>query len=42
MIPVLRQLANQTADTAETVVGTNLADDGVTALPYQQLLEHRD
>ena len=38
MIPVLRQLANQTADTAETVVGTNLADDGVTALPYQQLL----
>lgn len=38
MIPVLRQLANQPADMAETTVGTNLTDDGVTALPYQQLL----
>lgn len=38
MIPVLRQLANQPADTADSTVGTNLTDDGVTALPYQQLL----
>ena len=38
MIPVVRQPTNQPADTADTTVGTNLTDDGVTALPYQQLL----
>lgn len=38
MIPVLRQPTNQPADTADSTVGTNLTDDGVTALPYQQLL----
>lgn len=38
MMPVLRQLTNQPADMTETTVGANLADDGVTELPYQQLL----
>ena len=38
MIPVLRQLVNQPADTAENSIGANLTDDGVAELPYQQLL----